>query len=74
MRGIDWDYWADGLPEDQMLSDCAPKAIIDKLEELNAMIRASKIVLSWWPGKERVAKAIVDGLQRELDRKGPRHE
>lgn len=74
MRGIDWDYWADGLPEDRMLSDCAPKAIIDKLEELNAMIRASKIVLSWWPGKERVAKAIVDGLQRELDRKGPRHE
>lgn len=67
MKGVDWDLWEDDLPEDRMLSDCAPKAIIDKLEELNTLIRESKTVLSWWPGKERVSDEIVRSLQAQLD-------
>lgn len=67
MKGIDWDLWADDLPEDQMLSECAPKAIIDKLEELNTLIRESKVILSWWPGKERVSDEIISRLQAQLD-------
>lgn len=67
MKGVDPDYWEDALPEGEALSDCAPKAIIDKLNELNDLIRASQPVLSWFPGRQRVSDVLVRRLQDDLD-------
>lgn len=67
MKEVDPEIWADDLPEDFSFDDCAPKGIRDKIFELNAMIREHKVILSWWPGKERVSDEIVRSLQAQLD-------
>ena len=48
---VDPDYWCDELPEDGDL----PGEIEKALESLNAVIRKHKFVLSWSPGKTRLA-------------------
>lgn len=57
MSEVDDDRWSDQLPEDCQLDDVAPKEIVQKLKELNELIRATKPVLSWVPGKFRVSLA-----------------
>lgn len=67
MREVDTEIWADDLPEDYSFEDCVPKAIQEKLVELNQLIRDTRVVLSWWPGKQRVSDEIVRSLQVQLD-------
>lgn len=49
---VDEDYWADILPEDCYLSECAPDILV-ALNALNKIIREKNNVLSWFPGKHR---------------------
>lgn len=57
MREVEDDYWEDDLADDRTIDDTAPNAILQKLRELNDLIREIKPVLSWRPGKYRLALA-----------------
>lgn len=57
MKTVDDEHWDGDLPEDQYLEDCAPKAVMEKLRELNELIASMKPVLSWSPGKYRLSLA-----------------
>lgn len=58
---IDPEYWIDDLPEEAYIDDVAPE-ISDALEKLNSLIRETKPVLSWRPGKYRTSVEI-EGIE-----------
>jgi hypothetical protein len=55
MRPVDYENWESDLPEGMGLEDCAPKEVLEKLRELNELIVKAKPILSWRPGKYRLA-------------------
>ena len=67
MHEVDPDIWEDDLADDFTLEDSAPKAVVDKINELNALIRETKPVLSWFPDKQRISDKLVRSLQDQLD-------
>lgn len=54
---IDNDYFADILPEDLELEDCASRDLLDAIHKFNEF--AEKTPFSWGPGKYRTSVEVI---------------
>lgn len=52
LHEIDFERWDDVVPEDWDIEDCMSKELVEKIKEVNEMIRKEGAV-SWTPGKTR---------------------
>ncbi len=59
MEYVEDDIWCDHLPDGSTLSDCVDKEVLDALDRLNDVIKKTRPILSWSPGKYRTSVSLL---------------
>jgi len=54
------DLYSDSFPEDMCAEDCLSVEVMDAFKELNVVIRANTMPLSWHPGKNALDCSQID--------------